>query len=139
MVGEILAGPVGRHTGALTVKRRFWRRRRDLEEQRVARIQRQDDTAQYVSMIGELSDTELMELLPHAPGVSDPHIEMEMQRRLKGAIFSLIGEIVGFRESSEVADKRLARQTSRLIFFTYVLMVLTIVIAILSYALPRKG
>jgi len=90
-------------------------------------------------MIDDLSDTELMEMLPHAPGVSDPHIEMEMQRRLKGAIFSLIREIVEFRESSEAADKRLARQTSTLIFFTYVLMVLTIVIVILSYALLRKG
>jgi len=137
--GEIPAGPVSRHTGEVTVKRRFWRRRRDLEKQRAVRIQSQENTAQYISMIDDLSDTELMEMLPHAPGVSDPHIEMEMQRRLKGAIFSLIREIVEFRESSEAADKRLARQTSTLIFFTYVLMVLTIVIVILSYALLRKG
>ena len=44
---------------------------------------------------------------------------MEMQRRLKSAIYSLIGEIVTFRESadkaaekSEAADRKLARLTT---------------------------
>jgi hypothetical protein len=131
----------------VTAKRQFWRRRRDLEKERAERYQRaaqrraqrENEIAQWVGILGEMPDDELMEQLPTGPGASDSLSEMEMQRRLKSAIYSLIDEIVTFRESSEAADERLTAQTSWLISFTWVLIALTVAVAILTGALLIKG
>jgi hypothetical protein len=64
---------------------------------------------------------------------------MEMNRRLKEATGKLTGELVTFRESSDVAARKLWRLTNVLIGFTAALVALTAALVILIIILAAKG
>lgn len=55
-----------------------------------------------------------------------PGYQMEMDRRLKAAIIELTGEIVTFRQSSDLAAGKLARLTNVLIALTAMVVILTV-------------
>jgi hypothetical protein len=64
-----------------------------------------------------------------------PRYEIEMVRRLKGSVEALTAELQTFRESSDVAAGKLERLTKVLIWFTIVLVILTLAAVGLTAAL----
>lgn len=86
-----------------------------------------------------LQEVDDFDLIATAEGENIPLHEMEMQRRLKGAIADLTTETISARDSADAAADRLIRLTRWLIAFTIALVVLTVAVAILSGFLLVKG
>ena len=107
--------------------------------QRKKHLERQQWQARQVDHAQELRKLSDAELVGRAPGFPGPHYEMEMNRRLKGATEKLTAELVTFRESSDVAARKLWRLTNVLIGFTAALVALTVALLILTIILAAKG
>jgi hypothetical protein len=129
------------------------RRIRGIRENRLLAAQQKE---QYLEMLEDVSDTELI-TTTSAP---DPLHEMEMQRRLKSAVFDLKEEVVASRESSEtmtsklnasIADltseittfrtsadeaaKKSDKAAGKLVLLTWVIIGLTVIVAGLTVVL----
>jgi hypothetical protein len=114
---------------------RAWVRRR----QRAKKLELQQWQAQQANHAQELRKLSDEELVGRAPGFPGPHYEMEMNRRLKEATEKLAGELVAFRQSSDVAARKLWRLTNVLVSFTAALVALTVALVILTIILATKG
>ena len=120
-----------------------------IREIRENRLLVADQQEQYFEMLTDVSDEELIT----TAGELHPVHEMEMQRRLKSAVFDLTTEVVASRESSErltsQLDASIADLTGEIVTFrkssdtaaaklahlTWVIIVLTVIIAGLTVAL----
>jgi hypothetical protein len=130
--------------------------KRRIRERRENRLLAADQQEQYFEMLTDVSDEELIT----TAGTPDPLHEMEMQRRLKSAVFDLTKEVVASRESSErmtgkldasivdltreiitfrtsadEAAKKSDRAAGKLILLTWVIAGLTLIVAVLTVVL----
>jgi hypothetical protein len=129
---------------------------RRFREIRENRLRVADEQEQYFEMLMDVSDEELIT----TARTPDPLHEMEMQRRLKSAVFYLTKEVVASRESSErltgrldasIADLTLEiitfrtsadqaaeksdKAAGKLVHLTWVIVVFTVIVAVLTVVL----
>jgi uncharacterized Zn finger protein len=90
--------------------------------ERAAAVARQQGVSNVRGLRG-LTDDELIAQAPARTGLSQPHHEMEMQRRLKDAIVELTTEARRSRRSSD-------RWSLIIVVLTAVIVALTVVLAL---------
>jgi hypothetical protein len=120
MTDNLLQAWAQRHQRAKAQERETWRARQ----------------VDHAHQISQLSDDELIGRAPGSPG---PHHELEMNRRLKGAIEKLTTELITFRQSSDLAARKLWRLTNVLIGFTVALVALTVALVVLTIMIATRS
>jgi hypothetical protein len=90
-------------------------------------------------MVAHLESLGDGELIASAKGFPAPHEPVEMDRRLKEAVITLIAGLVAFRESSDVAAKKLSDLTRILLIATIVLVILTGAVTWLTAVLATRS
>lgn len=91
--------------------------------------------AAEIRELARLSDDELIARAPANKSLSPPLPQMEMSRRLKGAVEALTAELIMFRKSADGAARQSDAAAGKLARLTWVIIVLTVAVVGLTAAL----